>query len=180
MDAAGYQDLLARCALKDQKAFAALYDAASAHLYGVILRIVRREDLAGDVLQETMLRIWDHAGDYRAGRGSPLTWMTAIARYRSLDHLRRPVNAAPHESMDIEPEDPNGMGPLDTLGAGVAAERLKDCLKALGDGPRQCIVLCFYRGMTHDELATQLDTPLGTVKSWIRRGMERLKGCIEP
>ncbi len=172
--------LLAKCALRDRAALALLYQLTSPKLFGVALRIVRREDWAEDVLQECYLRIWDHAPSYRAGLASPMTWMTSIVRNRCLDWLRRPS----FEVADVDGAVANATpsadeGPYARLERAGEAAGIADCLGTLDAKQRQAIVLAFYDGLSHAELASHLGEPLGTVKTWVRRGLLRLKTCLE-
>lgn len=173
--------LLARCALRDQRALADLYRQTASKLFGVSLRICRREDWAEDVLQESFVNIWNHAGDYAAAKSAPMTWMTAIVRNRSLDWLRRPREADGGEDFEaraaaIATEEP---GPLARVLAGEDATALAACMEGLDSNQRQSITLAFVNGLSHSELADRLREPLGTVKTWIRRGLLRLKACLE-
>ena len=172
--------LLAQCALGNQQAFAELYRATSAKLFGVTLRILRREDWAEEVLQESYVNIWNHAGAYAVQKSAPLTWMTSIVRNRSLDWLRRPRFEATGEEYDVavdawQDEKP---GPLESLAAAADGAALARCLEQLEARQRQSIMLAFFHGLSHSELAGHLKQPLGTVKTWVRRGLERLKGCL--
>ena len=172
--------LLAQCALGNQQAFADLYRATSAKLFGVTLRILRREDWAEEVLQESYVNIWNHAGDYAAQKSAPLTWMTSIVRNRSLDWLRRPRQENSGEEYDIAVEawQDETPGPLEQLALARDASALADCLGALDNRQRQTIMLAFFHGLSHSELAAHLQQPLGTIKTWVRRGLERLKNCL--
>jgi len=172
--------LIAKSANGDRAAFARLYDASAAKLYGVALRILRREDWAEEVLQECYVSIWAHARDYRPATAAPMTWMTSIVRNRCLDWLRRPA----FEVADVEgtiaenAESPNA-GPLARLEDALEAKALARCLGELEGKQRQAIALAFYDGLSHSELASHLREPLGTVKTWVRRGLLRLKSCLE-
>ncbi len=172
--------LLARCALGDHRACAELYRLSSAKLFGVALRIVRREDWAEEVLQESFVNIWNHAAEYALDKGAPMTWMTSIVRNRSLDWLRRPRNEDTSDDYDLIVESVCDIapGPLEQLAAAAQAQALARCLQQLDGSQRQSIVLAFQQGLSHSELAAHLQQPLGTVKTWIRRGLERLKGCL--
>jgi len=172
--------LLGRCALGDQRAFADLYAATSPKLFGVALRILRRQDWAEDVLQECYVNIWNHAADYAGARSAPMTWMTSIVRNRCLDWLRRPHAEATGQEYDIAVEvwRDDAPGPLESLAAAGDATALKRCLEQLESKQRQSIVLAFFHGLSHSELASHMKEPLGTVKTWVRRGLERLKGCL--
>ena len=174
-------ELMARCALRDERAFAELYRRTSAKLYGVAIRILRREDWAEEVLQESFVNIWNHIGEYSATRSAPMTWMTAIVRNRALDWLRRPNLERGDEDYDllVESLPDQGPGPDVALGHGRDAAALAECLRQLSGDQRQTIMLAYAHGLSHGELAQHLKQPLGTVKTWIRRGLERLKGCMD-
>jgi RNA polymerase sigma-70 factor, ECF subfamily len=180
VDALG--DLLSRSALGDREAFARLYQATSAKLYGVALRILRREDWAEEVLQECYVSVWRHASEYNASRATPMTWMTSIVRNRCLDWLRRP-NPLPLEVLGNEGAEEaiqdSGPGPLDTLERTREAGAVARCLRGLEAKQRQAIALAFYDGLSHAELALHLREPLGTVKTWVRRGLAKLRSCLE-
>ena len=177
-------ELLAACARRDRAAFERLYRASAPKLFGVALRILRREDWAEDVLQECYVRIWDHAPEYRAGLAAPMTWMTSIVRNRCLDWLRRPNLEVVLAGADEDGDDPldrmpsGDSGPLEVLARSADAKALGDCLRRLEAKQRQAIMLAFYQGLSHSELASHMREPLGTVKTWVRRGLERLKGCL--
>jgi RNA polymerase sigma-70 factor (ECF subfamily) len=172
--------LLSQCALKNQRAFADLYGLTSPKLYGVALRILRRQDWAEEVLQECYVSIWNHAGNYAAQKSAPLTWMTSIVRNRCLDWLRRPRQETGGEEYDIAVEawQDDGPGPMEQLMAAAEASALARCLEQLESKQRQSIMLAFFHGLSHSELASHMRQPLGTVKTWVRRGLERLKTCL--
>jgi RNA polymerase sigma-70 factor (ECF subfamily) len=173
-------ELLGQSALKNQRAFGDLYQLTSAKLYGVALRILRRQDWAEEVLQECYVNIWNHAGDYAVAKSAPLTWMTSIVRNRCLDWLRRPQAEATGVEYDIAVEawQDDAPGPMDSLLAASEAAALARCLQQLESKQRQSIMLAFFHGLSHTELASHMQQPLGTVKTWVRRGLERLKGCL--
>ena len=172
--------LLAGCARRDQAALARLYELTSPKLFGVALRIVRREDWAEDVLQECYLKIWNNAPKYRAGLAAPMTWMTSIVRNRCLDWLRRPkFEIADVDGAIAEATPSAAEGPLAQLERAADAAGIARCLKGLDARQRQAIMLAFFDGMSHSELASHLREPLGTVKTWVRRGLLRLKSCLE-
>ena len=172
--------LLAACARRDRAAFERLYRDTSPKLFGVALRILRREDWAEDVLQECYLRIWDHAPEYRAGLAAPMTWMTSIVRNRCLDWVRRPrLEVIDEEGALIDAAASGEPGPLAEAESSSEARALKRCLDTLEARQRQAIALAYYEGLSHAELAHHLRAPLGTVKTWVRRGLLRLKSCLE-
>ena len=174
-------ELLARTALKDQQAFAELYRLTSPHLYAVALRILRDAASAEEVLQESFVNIWHHAGSYVAARSQPLTWLTSIVRNRCLDQLRRrEVETVTmddeEEGVAMAAEDPT---PLEMLLSGADTRAVRGCVEALEPTQKQAIALAFFQGLSHSELAAHLRQPLGTVKSWVRRGLERLRDCLD-
>ena len=176
--------LLGRTALADQAAFGELYRQTSAVLHAVALRITRDRGTAEEILQEAYVSIWRHAGTYDAAKGQPLTWLTSIVRNRCLDHLRRreidTVTLTRDEGDDDAIDLPSdGPSPVEMLLDGAAARAVRECVDALEGTQKQAIALAFFHGLTHAELARHLRQPLGTVKSWIRRGLERLKRCLD-
>jgi RNA polymerase sigma-70 factor, ECF subfamily len=179
--AAELATLLGQCGLGNQKSFAALYRATSAKLFGVAIRILRREDWAEEVLQEAYMNIWNHAADYAPSKSAPLTWMSSIVRNRCLDWLRRPQRETGGEQFEfaLESQRDDAPGPMDQAQAAGEADELTRCLETLEGDQRRAIQLAFYNGLTHAEIAEQLKRPLGTVKTWIRRGLIQLKGCVD-
>jgi RNA polymerase sigma-70 factor (ECF subfamily) len=171
---------LAACGKRDRAAFARLYQATSAKLYGVALRILRRADWAEEVLQECYVSIWTHAPDYRPSLAAPMTWMTSIVRNRCLDWLRRPrLELADEDGAITAATESDQPGPLAELEKAKDAQAIARCLQHLEARQRQAIALAFYDGLSHAELASHLREPLGTVKTWVRRGLLKLKSCLE-
>jgi RNA polymerase sigma-70 factor, ECF subfamily len=174
-------ELLARTAMSDQRAFAELYRLSAPHLYAVALRILRESAAAEEVLQESFVNVWHHAGSYVAAKSQPMTWLTSIVRNRCLDQLRR--REVETVTMDDEDEGvkiaAEGPAPLELLLAGADARAVRACVETLDAEPKQAIALAFYQGLSHSELARHLRQPLGTVKSWVRRALERLRDCLD-
>ena len=170
--------LLAACARRDRAAFERLYRESAPKLFGVALRILRREDWAEDVLQECYVSVWRHAPEYRAHLAAPMTWMTSIVRNRCLDWLRR-SNPEVLDEEALQRVESEGDSPLALLEQGRDAAALARCLRGLEPMPRQAIALAFLEGLSHAELASHLRQPLGTVKTWVRRGLLKLKSCLE-
>ena len=183
-DAASLEQLLAATASGDQRAFRELYRASSAHLYGVLLRMLKRRDWAEEALQDCYLKIWQKAETYAPERGAPLTWLMTVARYRALDLLRikRPEVELPDEaeapSLALAADD--SFDPQQRAIEGEGVKRLEDCMKGLAQEQRKSVLLAYYEGYTHQELVAVLGAPLGTVKSWVRRGLSRLRDCLGP
>jgi RNA polymerase sigma-70 factor, ECF subfamily len=172
------QDLLARCAASDQGALQRLYERVSPLLFACLIRILRRKALAEEALQDVFVSIWQRAGQFQPARGRPMAWMLSIARYRAIDLLRRerlapvPVPEPPERSdSDAEPQDARWL---------PAPGLLERCLGLLTDQQRHCLQLAFVGGHSHDDIARLTGNPLGTVKSWIRRGLQSLRQCLEP
>ncbi len=176
-------EILDRVAAQDEAALKALYDRTSSKLYGLALRIVRDRDAAEDVLQEAFVSIWRGAANYRASLSPPLAWMGLIVRSRALDALRKRTadRAGVTEELDemlaetLEGDSPN---PMDVSEASQQAFALHQCLTRLEARQREVVSLAYLRDQSHGELAEQLKLPLGTVKTWIRRGLDQLRNCM--
>ena len=171
--------LIAAVAKGDEAAFERLYAATRAKLFGVVRRILKREDLAEEVLQDSFVNIWKHAADYKTHKSAPMTWMTSIVRNRALDILRRPgMEFTQADTVLLDDLEDGAPNPAELLQQSKTADALARCMQQLDAKQRQSLTLAFYHGLTHAQLAKHLRQPLGTVKTWIRRGLERLKGCL--
>ena len=179
-------DLLQRVAARGPDAQAALkqvYDLSSGRLYGLALRVVRNSEWAEDVLQEAYLTVWRAAADYRSSLSPPMAWMGLIVRSRALDLLRRHATqqVGRTQSLDDELNDTlasDAATPLDDLQGSETAWALHECLRKLENRQREVVSLAYLRDLSHSELAEQLKLPLGTVKTWIRRGLDQLRTCM--
>ena len=175
--------LIDRVALADEKALRELYELTSSKLYGVAVRVVTNREWAEDVLQEAFINIWRIAGDYKATLSPPMAWMALVVRSRGLDFLRRRASERADRMVELDDvisdtvagDSPN---PMDVLHASEQAQALHNCLSLLDNKQREVVSLAYMRDMSHGELAEQLKLPLGTVKTWIRRGLEQLRGCM--
>lgn len=172
-------DLLPRIANGDRGALRLLYQATSAKLFGVCLRILSNRDESEDVLQEVYLTIWRRADRFEAGRASVIAWISTIARNRAIDRLRARGPLAYAEQVDDMEIADGATGADVLLEVAQSGEALGKCLSELDDRTERVIRTAFFEGVTYEALAQRLDTPLGTVKSWVRRGLIKLKGCLE-
>ncbi len=190
------KQLLRATAQGDAKAFKTLYDETSPRLLAVALTMMRDSGLAEDVLQDAFVQVWHRASDFHADRGSVLTWLTTIVRYRAIDllrRLRRDGSSGNGPQVNVDPADidylqhrnaedaDDGTQP-DPLSRAISSDensRLRNCIDRLSHNQQQSVALAFFRGFTHQELAACLAEPLGTIKSRLRRSLLRLKDCLE-
>ena len=172
-------DLLARAGQGDRQAFATLYQATSAKLFGLALRILVRRDLAEEALQDAFVNIWHHAAGYRPEKAAVMTWMTTIVRNRCLDLLRAmPAEKQLAEDQSFDDWASDDLSPIEAATSNSDARALMNCMSQLAPLQRQAIALSYFKGMAHEQLAQQLIQPLGTIKTWIRRGLQVLKTCM--
>ncbi|MBB1437460.1 sigma-70 family RNA polymerase sigma factor [Shewanella sp. SG41-4] len=176
MDQDTLLNLLSASADGDKQAFADLYQSTSGQLFAVSLKMLGRRELAEEVLQEAYVKIWHNATEYQHGKGSVLTWMISIVRYRALDMLRyqkvRKEDPLEDGQEAIFEEHNNDDGPQ------VHKNKLDQCMGELEPQQKQAIHLAYYNGLSHHEVVGHLDLPLGTIKSWIRRGLQQLQRCL--
>jgi len=166
-------ELLCASALGDQIAFAELYRLTSGKLYAIASRMLRSADAAGDALQEAYVRIWTQSGQHNPEKGQPIHWMSGIVRHICIDMLRSSANRLPTgpDLQEIEGLVP----PRD-----IVAVDIDRCLQRLDAMESKAILMAFYLGLSHAELAKTFAVPLGTMKSTIRRGLAKLKECLDP
>lgn len=179
---ARYAHLLARVALRDRKAFHTLYQSVGADLNGVAFRILRTNDLAQDVLQESFMQIWNNAHTYNNSLGEPITWMRAIVRYRALDKLQAHKRKREDFVGDDMLNDFHDEAPTSDPAVLVEIERtmgsLAHCLETLSSVSRASILAAYYNGESREEISARNGVPVNTVKSWLKRGLERLEQCL--
>jgi RNA polymerase sigma-70 factor, ECF subfamily len=175
---ADINELLRKVATGDRIAFAALYNATAGKLYGTALRILKRPDMADDVVQDAYVRIWANAASFDPAKASPITWMVTIVRNRAIDELRR---IKPTSSVDapeaLEVRDPE---PLvsDVMVLNSDLARLAKCLDALEPERRAMVKLAYLEGHSREDLSRQFDHPVATVKTWLHRSLKQLKACL--
>jgi RNA polymerase sigma-70 factor, ECF subfamily len=179
-------NLLARVALGDRACFAQLYASTRRDLFGVALRVLGSRETAEEALQEAFVNIWHNAATYRPAGSQAMTWMTTIVRNRALDflrsegkHPRRAAHVSLHDAEDeavqIAATDP---GPPELLAQALDALGIRRCMDGLDPAHRQALSLAYYQGLSHSEIGIQMGAPIGTVKSWVRRGLDRLQQCL--
>ena len=174
---------LAAIARKDANAFRLLYDATSPKLFGFALRILVKRELAEEIIQESFVSIWNNATSYQASLAAPMTWMTTIVKNKAFDLLRRADNTVELDDdtfdksvMDaLESTDPT---PIEALQLSADSKALARCFSRLDGLHRQAIALAFYHDLSHSEVAEQMKLPIGTVKTWVRRGLDKLRVCL--
>ena len=171
---------LARVAAGDRAALQIVYQDTSAKLFGICLRILHDRAEAEDVLQDVYVTVWRKAAAFDPGRASPITWLVAIARNRAIDRLRASAVGRRMEPIDAASDvsDP-APAALDRLAQSQQRARLDGCLGELESRHATAIRAAFLDGATYDELAESMNVPLGTMKSWIRRGLLKLRACLE-
>lgn len=180
---ADLEQLLARVALGDQRAFEQLYRATSSHLLGIAFGVMQQRERAEDVLQEAYLNVWHAAGSFKAQMATPMTWLINIVRNKAIDRLR--VGAAmraaqvPLEEEALQQPDEHERGPAQLVDTALVRARIDGCMQGLAAGQRQALALAFFRGLVHAEIADTMGAPLGTVKAWVRRGSDRLRECLQ-
>ena len=170
--------LLAAVAKGDRTAFERLYAATRAKLYGVVLRILRRHDLADEVMQETYVKIWSSAGQFDPALSSPITWMVAIARNRAIDQVRKKTEVSIDEDpavLEIAADSPD---PLAKREMTEELRRLLACMGRLDEERRRLVLFAYYDGWSREQLAAKFDKPVNTVKTWLRRALIEIRECL--
>ncbi|HTV80689.1 MAG TPA: sigma-70 family RNA polymerase sigma factor [Steroidobacteraceae bacterium] len=172
--------LLSQIALGDRAAFEALYRATADRLFGICLRVLNNRAEAEEVLQEVFVSIWRKAAQFDAQRAGALTWLGMMTRNRCIDRLREEAvrGAAGSIALATDIPDPDA-SPAQEAEAQIDRRRLEACVEQLEDRRRSLIRSAFFEGSTYEELAARVQAPLGSVKSWIRRGLLQLRACLE-
>jgi RNA polymerase sigma factor (sigma-70 family) len=164
---------IVRCAAGDKSALRLIYDLEAARMVGVAIRILRRRDLAEEATHDAFMRIWRGARSFDPSRGSARAWIYTIVRNQALTILRDERRFGPEEPAESELPQPD-----QALQRLPESSALRQCLQQLEAGRRNAIVLAYVHGFSHGELAGRLGMPLGTIKSWIRRGLASLQECM--
>jgi RNA polymerase sigma-70 factor, ECF subfamily len=172
--------LLARVAAREREAFGAVYRATSGKLWGIILRILPRRDMAEDVLQDVYFKIWERAGSFDPEKASAITWMASIARNRAIDEIRRRRPVSIEEAPEALNVAESAADPLERAQQSEELRRLKDCLAGLAPERREMVLLAYYSGLSRDELAQRFGAPVNTVKTWLHRSLAQLRKCLGP
>jgi len=178
LTAAELVGLLRAVAAGDQAAFERLYAATRAKLYGVVLRILRRADLADEVMQEAYLKIWNSAGQFNPAVASPITWMVAIARNRAIDLARKKRDISVEEAPEALEFAAEIADPLAGRERSEELRRLLDCLGRLDPEQRQLMLLAYCNGLSREQLASRLGRPVNTIKTWLRRSILAVRECL--
>lgn len=177
-DARALEDLLVRTAAADAVAFCSLYDRTAGRIFAVCLRIARHRRLAEEILQQSYVQIWQRARQFDPAHGSALAWMIAIARNHALDVIRlRMREVRPPDDLTFEAADAAALGAIQ---ARFELSSLGRCLGELSDGERHAIILAYRDGLNYDQLAVLLGASVDAVKTSVRRGLARLRACMEP
>jgi RNA polymerase sigma-70 factor, ECF subfamily len=177
--APGREALLQACARGDRAALQSLYAQTAPQLFGLALSILRNRDLAEDVMQDSFILVWRRAHSFDPGRGTAMAWLARIVRNQCFDLMRRRGRESPLDETFMQSWQDPAPNPADLTALSREARRLKGCLDELDEGPRKSMILAYYEGLTFAEVSGRLGAPLGTVKSWIRRGLIQLRDCME-
>lgn len=170
--------LIAAVAKGDEAAFERLYAATRAKLFGVVLRILRRQDLAEEVIQECYVKIWSNAGQFNPSLASPITWMVSIARNRAIDLMRKRGELSIEEEPDAMEVAADNPDPLARREMNDDLKRLLGCVGKLEPERQRLVLLAYYNGWSREQLAEKFNTPVNTVKTWLRRSMLEIRDCL--
>ncbi|HEY8566790.1 MAG TPA: sigma-70 family RNA polymerase sigma factor [Beijerinckiaceae bacterium] len=171
-------ELLVACARGDAAALRAIYDHEGGRLFAVALRIVRDRDLAGDVLHDAFVSIWQKASTFDPGRSTGRGWLIAVVRHQAFKALRTSRREVELDEAALQTLVDDGPDALALLSGSEEAAALRRCLEALDRDKRRVILLAYVDGLSHAQISGHLGVPLGTVKAWVRRGLGLLKGCL--
>lgn len=175
---------LKRTATGDRAAFRRVYELTSAHLLGLATRMLGRRQVAEDVLQDAFVSVWKNSASFDPKLAQPMTWLITIVRNRALDVLRSEGRRM-ESTLESDSDDDSAIdvpdtapGPLQLLTQATNSMQIRGCMEALDAAHRQSLALAYYQGLSHSEIAAQMASPLGSVKTWIRKGLLHLKQCL--
>jgi RNA polymerase sigma-70 factor (ECF subfamily) len=173
--------LLGQVALGNRAAFEALYRNTASRLFGICLRVLTQRAEAEDALQDVYTAVWRKAAQFDATKASASAWLAMIARNKAIDRLRSMPAAQSRTSLELAEnvEDP-GASPAQQVQTATDRAQLEQCLEGLEPRRRSLIRAAFFDGLTYEELAARIEAPLGSIKSWIRRGLMQLRECLDP
>ena len=171
--------LIHRVAQKDRQAFALLYDATAPKLMGTVLRILRDREWANDVIQDSYLKIWQKAGQFQDGKSSPITWLVSIARNGAIDELRKHPAGRTTNSDELDEMPGRQTSAQEQLEDQRAATQLNYCIDQLEKDRQDMVRLAYLSGWSREDLASQFEQPVNTVKTWLHRALKQLKRCLE-
>ena len=163
---------------KQPKTFAQVYRLSSVRLFGVVLRILRKRELAEDCLQEVYVKIWNRVDSYNKDKASAMTWMSTIARNHAIDYMRKhelPIQ----DNFEMSVIQDQQLQVLDRLEASELDQQLQECLKQLKAQSRDVVFMAYFNGLTYQQIAKTVDAPISTVKTWVFRALPVLKKCLE-
>lgn len=170
--------MIGRVAQRDRDAFAVVYEATSAKLFGVILRIVAKREIAEEILQDVYVTVWQKAGDFDAARASPITWLAAIARNRALDQVRKFAPASIEDTPSVLDMPSDEEHPLEGIERSQELARLMRCLDGLEPERRDIVLLAYREGLSREQLAERFKRPVATIKTWLHRSLIQLRLCL--
>lgn len=163
----------------EEEAYKRFYDKTSPRIFGLALKILKRREWAEDVTQETYVRVWYHAGEYHSGRGSVMTWLISICRNLAIDKFRSRSAKEAEGGLDPDLLISHQDGPELSIVGFQSNVLLQGCIEELSESQRTSILLSFIEGLSHQQVTVRMGKPLGTVKSWVRRGLQSLRRCLQ-
>lgn len=178
MTAEDISKLIMRAALRDRAAFDQLYHAVSAKLFGVCLRVLKDREDAEEALQEVFVKIWMKADRFATSQHSPMSWLIAIARNHAIDRLRARASEGANPHAEHDPPDP-APGPEASLMYKALRARIETCLDEQEEAHAQAVRAAYIEGYSYAELVAQHRVPLNTMRTWLRRGLQKLRECLE-
>jgi len=178
-DGAELEALLRRCAAGDRSALESLYTRVAPLLLAVLIRMLKRRDVAEDALQDVFVNVWQRARQFDPMRGRALAWLVSMARYRAIDLQRAQRPAVPLSDVSALEPQLQSEGPAESTDLRGVGSALLRCLEQIAAPQRRCLLLAYQEGLTHSEIARAVNEPLGTVKSWVRRSLGALRRCLD-